>query len=65
LFSQPYGCGAVVPPGVRSGEVGVFLCCFVVVGANRRFPRLWHVVMADVGGSSVELCFIAISISLG
>jgi hypothetical protein len=54
----------VVPPGVRFGEVGVFFCCFVVVGANRRISRLWPVGMADVGGSPVELCFIARSISL-
>jgi hypothetical protein len=69
LFSQPFGCGAVVPSGVRSGEVGVFFCCFVfdfvVVGANRRFPKLWPVGMADVDGSPVELCFIARSIRLG
>jgi hypothetical protein len=59
----------MVPLGVRSGEVGVFFRCFifgfVVIGANRRFPRLWPVGMADVGGSSVELCFIARSISPG
>ncbi len=58
----------MVPPGVRFGEVGVFFCCFVfdfvVVGANRRFPKLWPVGMADVDGSPVELCFIARSISL-
>jgi len=42
----------MVPLGVRSGEVGVFFRCFifgfVVIGANRRFPRLWPVGMADV-----------------
>jgi len=55
--------------GVRSGEVGVFFCCFVfgfvVVGANIRIPMLWPVGRADVGGYLVELCFIARSISLG
>lgn len=69
LFSQPYGCGAIIPPGVRSGEVSVLFCCFcfgfVVVGASRRIPRIWLVGMADVGGSQVELCFMARSISLG
>jgi hypothetical protein len=69
LFSQPYGCGVVVPPGVRSGEVSVFFCClcfgFVVVGASRKIPRIWPMGMADVGGSPMELCFIARSISLG
>jgi hypothetical protein len=59
----------VVPPGVRSGEVGVFFYCFVfgfvVVGANRMIPKLWPMGMVDVGGYPMELCFITRSISLG
>jgi len=58
----------VVPPRIRSGEVSVFLLfCFgfVIIGASRRIPRIWPVGMADVGGSPVELCFIARSTSLG
>jgi hypothetical protein len=61
-FSQPLGCGAVLPPGCRSGEDGVFLffCCFVVVGANRKSPKLLPVGMADVGWYSVKMCFCQI-----
>jgi hypothetical protein len=43
----------------------LFCFGFVVVGASRRIPKIWLVGMADVGGSPVELCFIARSISLG
>jgi len=42
-----------------------FVFGFVFVGANRRIPRLWPMGMADVGGSPVELCLIARSISFG
>jgi hypothetical protein len=48
LFSQLCGCRAVVPPGVRSGEVSVFCCCFVLVllllVQAEGFPRsgLWE-----------------------
>jgi len=58
----------MVPPGVRFGEVSVFLLLcfgFVIVGASQRIPRIWPVGMEDVGGSLVKLCFITRSISLG
>jgi hypothetical protein len=47
----------------------VFFFCFVfdfvVVGANRKIPKLLPMGMADVGRYSVKMCFFARYVSLG